>query len=793
MSENAIVPLKKNLQAITDAADKTMALAVVNYERISSDHYSFSFDFGDDVHVRMDESERSAETSDFVDIEFDDNVKESEKIYYSIAAANGIIMGLLSTLHLSEEKLESINKFKEKDWKPIIIDIAQIAGYKKSDYKGASKYLVNHAVRKVEKNEKVKETLTVLAEHPSIAGLVFSLLTQFSEKKLVLSDNGEIKKSKLPEYYTIGESNAEKTVCALLYWLFALGMDKVMCKYRVLDEMKNIPQSLFKKIKEFTGLPIFEKIPANYSEAEKMFSIWICSLIKDAGLSDECNDSEKNSKPYVEIIKIALDLAGDSYPVLINECIVRGAYIFIRLCSEIKDRKISSFAQLQEIPVFSLIPTDGRILSKMLLISSGAFVGGNIACAALKALKEKKENDRSFRKTFLSEINFVGIGRFLFACAADSKYWGDDIRVLFQRKAYQEEASAEGYKNFDNVKDHAFDPLFLDAIQTRILYSLESVSVKYDIAHTSSAEDSKMKELWLNMWKETLLKGIDVTPDLANKYFVEDEKLLYDGIYQLAQDKSNWCWFYLLTEELSLFAPYTPLGSPYDKDFKRLKVESQYVRDQFVRRQTIVSQDEVDSILKAYTKYKGYVSGSTINAIVGIGVTAVVAVATGGLALTFAPAIAAAIAGEAVVGLHGAALTAASLAFVGGGSIAAGGLGVAGGTAIIAGGGALIGLVGGGTASAASVLLQTPSEYWVRQSAKILTFSNCVLNETFNDTKAINNIIRNLKHILGKAEKELASIKSEKNDLNAELIKKSEEYIKNLKKCQSELQRITKK
>ena len=244
---------------------------------------------------------------------------------------------------------------------------------------------------------------------------------------------------------------------------------------------------------------------------------------------------------------------------------------------------------------------------------------------------------------------------------------------------------------------------------------------------------------------------------------------------------------------MSLFVPYLPLGSSNDKEYKKLKLESQYVRDQFIRRQTIVSQDDVDKILKTYSKYNGYVSGSTVNTIVGIGVTAVVAVATGGLAFTFAPAIAAAIAGEAVVGLHGAALTAASLAFVGGGSIAAGGLGVAGGTAIITGGGALLGIVSGGTVSVASVLLQTPSEYWVRQSAKLLTFSSCILNDAFHDIKTITEINNNIDYVLSKAEKELSSIKEEKNDLDIELVKKTENYIKYLKKCKIELQRIIKK
>ena len=87
-------------------------------------------------------------------------------------------------------------------------------------------------------------------------------------------------------------------------------------------------------------------------------------------------------------------------------------------------------------------------------------------------------------------------------------------------------------------------------------------------------------------------------------------------------------------------------------------------------------------------------------------------VATGGVAAVAAPAIATVLAGEAVVGLSGAALTSASLAWVGGGSLAAGGLGMAGGTAIITGGGAVIGLT---TAASGATLVGVLSKDYAEQ------------------------------------------------------------------------------
>lgn len=173
MSEKQLVPKRAVLPAVLKKAEEETHLAIVNYEKIDSAHYSFSYRFDDDVEFRMDESDQAAEATDFVEAEFDEGIEESDRIYYSVAAASGILTGAISMLHLTEEQLNAIDTFKEKDWKPIVVSVANLIGYKKRDYKGASKYLVTRAVRTIEKSEKTKETLAILSEHPSLAGKRF--------------------------------------------------------------------------------------------------------------------------------------------------------------------------------------------------------------------------------------------------------------------------------------------------------------------------------------------------------------------------------------------------------------------------------------------------------------------------------------------------------------------------------------------------------------------------------------------------------------------------------------------
>lgn len=764
--------------------------AIVNYVRVDSAHYSFIYSFNEDFIFRMDETDHNAQKTDYVDEEFEEHISESAKEYYRLAAASGILTGTLSMLHLSEKQLADIEEFKEKNWKPLIISCANFTGYKKSDYKGAVKYLIERSVRTIQQDEKAKEALFILSSHPSLTGLVFSIISQYCGKSVVLSEDGKITMQKLPSYYVIGGTAAEKLVCAVLYWLFNLAADEAVSKRHIIDEL-GISKALLKKIKEFAHFSFMKCIPDDFDQAERTFSDWLNKIIKGVDVYFEQSDDKNNIHPLFEMMRIALNAAEDSFPVLINECLVRSLYILLRICDVFKERKITTLSELYEVPVDTVLSTDERILSKMCLIASAAFAGINIAGAVLEGIKGKKAGGKKFAETFFAELNVAGIGRFIFACKADSKYWGTDIRILFQRNT-KNNGSTEPHPEEHIEEDIAFQSLLLDAIQARILYCLEAASVQYDINRTKKVKTAEKKRQWLDAWKQIIVSGIGATEDLADKYFVEDEELLYNGIFELAKDKSNWRWFYLLTQELALFKPYCALGLPEDKDYKKLKVESDYLKDQFIRRQTIVIQDDVDSIVKSYSKYYGYVSGSTQNKVIGAGVAAIATVATGGLAWAFAPGIAAAIAGEAVVGLHGAALTSASLAFVGGGSIAAGGLGMAGGTAIITGGGALIGLAGSGTVSAAAVLLQTPSEYWVRQSSKLLTYSKCVLRDYFKDKSSISMILERLELTLSYARHELDEVKAEKNDLNKALIKNTEEYLLYLEKCRNELKNLAK-
>lgn len=785
MNNMQLVPITQQLPAVFKKDSLGLSTPVLTYSRIDDLHYSFECDFNDTITFRMDESNKESQHTDFVEAEFSDRVTESNRKYYALAAASGTITGALCFLKLSEEKLERIQAWKNEEWKKYVQYAAELAGCKKSDYKSSAKHLVKLAAQKINQAENAGEYLAQLNTHPTMAGLIFAFITQYAKQACFINDQGEIILNDLPKYYYVGQTHSEKIVAAVLYWLFALGVGQANSARRILDDL-NIPAALLNTIKAFSRSKIFANVPKNYKEAEKEYSEWMKDILSKAQLTDIDGDG---SRPLVlQLMRSALNLGDDAFPVLINECIVRSLYILLCVVDALQTCQVQSLENLKNFPANELLPHDGRLLSGMCVAASASFVCVNLTVAALKAVSAAKANERGFCKEFISEVNIVGIGRFIFACAADSKYWGDDIKPFFQRKSKPNKKQTAQSAN--TGKEAAFAALTLDANQIRLLYCFENLSVRQDILRTDKADDKASKNAWLSKWRSNILLGLGIPSESESAFFIENEDYLYDGIYALSKDKANHTWFYLLTQELALFEPYYSLGTENDSKFKKLKCQYNYVSDQFIRRQTIVSQEEVTALLKTYKKYTDYVTGKTAKTITMVAGGTAITVLSGGLALAYAPGIAAMIAGEAVVGLHGAALTGASLAFVGGGSLAAGGLGVAGGTAIITGGGALIGLAGSGGASAVAVMMSAPNDYWIRQSAKLLTFAKCILCDILGNKAAVQGLSVQVSHTIDETSAEIAALKEENTSLDAEYLRRLSRYASSLEKVHSELEKI---
>ena len=782
MEDKKLIVYKKDTLALLP-----QAILPVLYEKVNDSYYSFTYRLDQNTSVRMDESYNNTSKSDCVGADFESNVHESEKAYYAVAAASGLLSGTLSLLNL-EKLVEHFTEWKEKDLKEFIIKVAHVAGYKKKDYKGAVKYIQNKIAPFAKKNlpSELQDTLIkylrYLSSNTSIVGLAFSIITQFKNKQYWLDEKGDIHSCPVPAYYAIGKTTTDKILYGFLYWVFSLLVDTASTEKAVLEEL-NIPKRLIEVLKELASLPVFKSVADRFYNAELIYSNWIRKTFEESVIMDVEGETSKFN--FADTVKsLASDLIKQSIPVIVNECIFRGFYFFRKLRSEISAQRIQSLNELDKIDPQNILPFNNKIVSHMAVIACGVFSATNIMGATVRAFIEKEK--KGFVKTFIANISFAGIGSFVIAVANDSQYWGEGFKVIFAKKT-AEDTVFDTVFSTSSDGDNVYGILSLSPTQARLQYCLEYHAVLYDIRNTKKSSDIDLKKKWLQAWQKSIVSGFEYQDA---DYFESNERVLYDYFYEQSKDKQNWRWIYLLTMELALFEPYHPLGTADDRTYKKLSVARDYMEEVFVTRQTVVSQKVFERIKDEYKSAYSRISGRRQNSIFGAGVVIAVVIASGGLAFAFAPQIAVAIAGEAVVGLHGAALTSASLAFVGGGALAAGGAGMAGGIAIITGGGALLGLAGSGGASAVTMLLQTPPGYWTRQGAKLVTFSKVVLHESLYDDAAVKAIYAETITAAKKAEDVINSMKKDRSELDKEAIDKLSDYQKCLDKTANELKKI---
>src|SRR5690554_2486136 len=220
----------------------------------------------------------------------------------------------------------------------------------------------------------------------------------------------------------------------------------------------------------------------------------------------------------------------------------------------------------------------------MLTVSSGCFLINDFVCAIISSKRNKQD--------FILNINYVGIGRFVLALKADGKYVNEDIR-----KAYDEFMRKHDEKySEDEFIWEGLKALIMSKRQALILLSLKYHMVIYDIENTKNMKHKKLKQQWLNDWKEVMESNPQ--PDYGS-LFIEDENNLYVNIQLEASINKDNNWFKLIIIELMLFKPYHFLDYNRDKDYKNLKYKNDFLLDHLGESQNLVSKKDIKQIMKS--------------------------------------------------------------------------------------------------------------------------------------------------------------------------------------------------
>ena len=736
-----------------------------------------------------------------LEFEFDENVDRASRIDYGVAAGSGLITGLLSVLLGKPLPIEEASKVGGKEADRIVVGTALSLGCKLPNDKAifgqdgrcdaealakAIKFLEDKFPIPQDKLTSefgggLQHHLRDYAHHPTLLGLFFSILAQFTGVGYGTDTTGNFIKPSLPADALVGKNISEKIAIGTFNWLFHLISD-IDGSHANAGKGTGIPGPILSMLKELSSTPLFQNIKVNYKDSEISFSQWLSKLFNGTYFKD--SDGKPVRFDFRTEMGLATQIVEESFFVLANEVIVRVFYTVSRLASEISSKSISSLRELDRLDPKSFIPIKNRALARMCTVSSGTFVAVNSAGSAIKAGIASKGNAGTFAKAFFLNVNYPGIGRFAIACFFDAKYIKEDVATAYKRAMKEHEEQKRKREDELQRLSAKYKFLTLSPSQTRLLYSFESMMVAYDILNTKKTEVAKAKAEWLSSWEASVCESLSVN---SEEFFIRSGRQAFNLMKKISSNGKDRFWIDLMVLELSQFKPYFQLGEEKDKSLKKLKMKAEYLSDVFCKGQDYIAEKDVKSVRKAYSSAVGTVTGSRKRTAVAAAATVAATIATAGGALAFAPQIAVLIAGNTVAGLSGAALTSASLAFVGGGSLAVGGMGMAGGTAILTGGGALIGLAGSGVTTAASVAVQSSEVFVQSECSKLLAFCTEVAIRKYGRYDVVKLAHEGIASCVTELQSEIESLSNAEKRPDRKLLSQMKKSLKCMERCEKAL------
>lgn len=742
-----------------------------------------------------------------LDSQIDMLSSKADKWDYLLAVGSGIACGMMDILWTGDFSLAEGRNISAQQIDNLVKKTAKILGCESDDLKNCVKFLEDKFPIPADGSASdfgggLQHHLRDFAHHPTIVGLIFSLLTQFTYKSYGTDLNGNFIMVDVPDKSKIfiGEDIFSKIVNGTIIWFFHLISDMAGSRSTVgLSGGTGIPGPILSIAKEMSVVPFFK----NFKKDDMSISLFLSKLFNGTLLAKH----DENGKIIPDSI-VKLDLRGEMgfvvelekqiIPVIANECIVRTFYMIRRLAQQIKQVDIKSIDDFKKVRVNEIFPINSPTLARMLTVATGVFTTLDVSDAVIT------------RKYWVS-VNYVGIGRFTLALG-NEMVWALKRRDIKKIKDMYEKINRYTYTNTDRRiyerigGNMEYDKFGISEEQTEILYNLEYYKILNDIETTKilvgGDKINQLKREWLEEWKTYITMGyagfINKVDAKINWYSSEE----LDKKIEL--NNPNKPWFRLVLLEAMLFEPYYALSTETDKKGNEVPSKKYSVLNNPITGYNKNSGDKylnevyaekyqlpgyVKRLRKCYDKMCRELNEVLKTAITSIAITAGITIVTVITAGSLAPAIAVTLVGSNFAGLSGAALTSACLAYVGGGAIAAGGLGMSGGIATIVGGGAILGLgVGAGVGSAVGAVSLMGKKNTILQSAKLMVSVREIFLNDERDIEYSNTVYEKYVQNIADIEKDLIELQlkanvadnKQKKKLKAE-IKSAEDTVKAMK------------
>ena len=366
------------------------------------------------IHTELEANQTNLEA---LKVDIDNNTSHADKTDCIIAACCGVMVGLIDIFFVGEFDFRNAKSWSNEKVNRFVENIAKKRGYKgKERLKNMIEYLEKKY--KVPNDSSYNNTgigvnsishhLDDFAHHPTIVGLIFSILTQFTGNAYFSNRDGDFY-SVPADAEKIGHTFEDKICIGVFTWFFHLVSDMSGSKKSAGAGM-GIPGPIISFAKELSSLPIIKETDLS----KKLKCIY-----------------QKERFDLRSEIAVARELGKQSIPVIINEVIVRTFYFIRRFFIEYNDKK-----QLSKIEWRKVLPFNNPTITRMMTIASGTFLTIDASHALLKSYGEIV--------TFSLNINIVNVFRFSIILWSEGMYaikrekFGDEYyKTLIERSALQ--------------------------------------------------------------------------------------------------------------------------------------------------------------------------------------------------------------------------------------------------------------------------------------------------------------------------------------------------------------------
>ena len=418
----------------------------VEFEILQQDELSISLD-GDNFWLDNDIEQIKGKIAK-LDKQIDIYTNDADKLDNAIAAASGLLCGLIDSFFIGEFSFEEGMNITNEKMEEKIIGLAKKHGWegiKKGERKGQTP--LDAAITFLEKKfvpdkktglrehfmpsdslENVfggsrQHHLRDFAHHHSFIGLFFSILTQFTGRAYGTDTHGVFMSVAVPKEM-IGTDLKRKWAIAVTDWALHLVSD-MHGSSATAGLGTGIPGPIVSLLKAISALPIWGTKPHVPGEKPNPNSLSLFTAKLYNGTLLAKKDENGN------LIPVKIDLRGEkaisqqlgkqAVPVIINDVLVRVFYFIRRLYMALKDNGIHSWNDIVNLNWRKIVPVNNRTINHMMLVASGTFVAVDLGDAAIRSAIKCGGSWQKFLAELVLRINYPGIGRFIIALGTEGR------------------------------------------------------------------------------------------------------------------------------------------------------------------------------------------------------------------------------------------------------------------------------------------------------------------------------------------------------------------------------------